>query len=315
MARSSAHLETQAVLSVADPARLNVLQITDIHFFCTLRKPERDARTVEELPRLVELTKPDLILATGDIWHENRDGRAEEFMAFTADTFGTLGIPWAFTWGNHDFANDYAKAHDFLTEAPYSLYRGGPGQGNYTIEVRDAQQHPVWEFICLNSSMYGIEAAQRAWLRGLGERRAGTRSAPNAFAVFHIPLRQYNDIWESGAASGVKLEAVAKRNEDGSTLALLKGFGAVRACVCGHDHVNDYAGVANGVDLIYGRATGHGGYGRRLVPKGAKLFTINTESGRYAWESILPDGNRWQPEPGRQIDKRIDTPWSQREGA
>jgi hypothetical protein len=45
------------------------------------------------------------------------------------------------------------------------------------------------------------------------------------------------------------------------------------------------------------------------MPKGGKVITLNAQSGSHAWESLLADGSRWQPKPGEQIDKLLDTPW------
>lgn len=41
----------------------------------------------------------------------------------------------------------------------------------------------------------------------------------------------------------------------------------IKAVFCGHDHNNDFWGHYYGIDLYFGRKTGHGGYG---PPKGMK---------------------------------------------
>ncbi len=315
LARSTKHPDTQATMTVKDPSALTALQITDLHFFCTPRKPERDQQTLDDLKRLTDLTEPDLILVTGDLWHENPDGRGEEFMSFAIETVAGLGRPWLYTWGNHDHLGDYVRGHDALAEAPGSLYRGGASGGNYTVQVLDPGGTAVWEFICLNTAQEGLGQEQQEWLKGLQQEREGQERPRGAFGVFHIPIKQYATIWEEKIASGVKLEVVCNEQEDGLSLAGLKALGHVRACVCGHDHVNDYAGTVEGIDLIYGRATGYGGYGARMVPKGAKLYTINAETGQFDWASYVADGTTWKAPPGQQLHHRKETPWGQEPAA
>ena len=93
-------------------------------------------------------------------------------------------------------------------------------------------------------------------------------------------------------------------------MPILDALGTVRAYFCGHDHVNDYKGTWGGVELNYGRATGHGGYGGNKVPKGAKIITVNAQSGKHTSESILPDGSTWNGEPGKIIDTVEALPWA-----
>jgi hypothetical protein len=298
---------SSARLTIPDPEAFRVLQFTDLHFFGTPFKPSRDRQTLEDIPRLIEATDPHLLLVTGDLWHENPDDKGEEYLRFSVEKVSAAGLPWLFVWGNHDHLDDYAKGHDILAQAPHSLYRGGPASGNYTVEAEDRSGKKVWEFICLNTTEEGMQEPQRQWLRELKAGR-GDAAAPPAFAVFHIPLVQYQDIWDLKKASGVKFENVEKAQEDGSSFAVLQSLGNVKGCICGHDHINDYAGGHEGIELLYGRATGTAGYGRTIVPKGAKLYTINTREKTWAWESVLPDGTRWTAEEGIQVDRREKLP-------
>lgn len=302
--------EAVARHAAKDPSNIRLLQLTDIHFFCLSPRPRQDERTIEALPRLIDATEPDLLLVTGDLWHDNPDGRGGEYMAFAVEQLGRLGVPWLFTWGNHDLLDDYRAGHEHLTNAPNSLYRGGASGGNYVVEITDSSGNPAWDLVCLNSNDQGLGAAQHAWLDGLRARQAAQPGAKNAFALFHIPLRQMDDLWQEKQASGVKFESVAYRQEDRSTFAYLRDLRTVRACFCGHDHINDYSCRLEGMDLVYGRATGYAGYGLGRVPKGAKLITANAGTGEYAWESVTPDGARWRETPGVQIDRYEETAWA-----
>lgn len=289
---------------------IRALQFTDLHFFRARdENPALDRKTLEELPRLIDHAKPDLLLVTGDLWHDNPDGRGAEFMHFSIDAIAALGVPWAFTWGNHDRLDDYLHGHRAFTEAAHSLYRGGADGGNYCVQIRDAAGTPMWDFFCLNSHDLGLQQAQRDWFAA--HVRRDIPHAPHAFGVFHIPVAQYDTIWNDRAAAGVKFERVYLEEEDGTSLDLFQAHGAIRACFVGHDHVNDYAGAMDGIELVYGRATGHGGYGGDWVPKGAKLIVADPDAGAYEWESIQADGARWKPEPGMRIEDPAKAPWAQ----
>ena len=84
-------------------------------------------------------------------------------------------------------------------------------------------------------------------------------------------------------------------SENGQAAPVLAGDDRLRACFCGHDHVNDYAVRTRNLDLVYGRATGHGGYGGEKVRKGAKLIELDLTSGEYQQVTVFADGTRWKP--------------------
>jgi hypothetical protein len=303
-----------ARLEISRPSRFTILQFTDLHFFAgdNGRYGLFNDTTVNDMRKLVALAKPDLLIVTGDLWRDNPPERLEEFMRYAVDQCASLGVPWAFAWGNHDQLKDYSVGYKALAEAKNSLYRGADSDGNYLIDIMGRHRQVVWEILCINSGGDGIREPQQQWLRALAERPARSQVQPRnernehnqptpRFAFFHIPLKQYVDIWNSGVATGIKGEDPCIEKEDGSSLPILKSLG-VRACFVGHDHVNDYSGVIDGVDLVYGRATGAGGYGGKVVPKGAKLITVNCRTGRYEWRTLLLDGKRWRPAPGERIE-------------
>ena len=126
-----------------------------------------------------------------------------------------------------------------------------------------------WNFSVSIRRPQGVQAAQENWL---------TTQKPSKSPVLcflHIPLLQYDTVWQKKVAKGIFKESVCTYGEDGSAIAKLKKFGDVKACFCGHDHVNDYSGTWDGVEMVYGRATGHAGYGAHKLKKGGKLITVD----------------------------------------
>jgi hypothetical protein len=292
-------------LKVRHASQFRILQFSDLHFFAG-RDPNfglMNPATVKDMTQLVKRAKPDLLIITGDLWRDSPEPRREEFMRFAVAQCESLGVPWAFTWGNHDQLNDFKAGHETFARARHSLYRGAATDGNYVIDIVGPRGRLIWQILCINTDADGLRDQQQQWLRSLAEdlRRRGVPDVPR-FAFFHIPLKQYAEVWKNDSASGVKGEEPCIEKEDGSSLPILKLLG-VRVCFCGHDHENDYSGVIDGVELVYGRATGAGGYGDNILRKGAKLVKVNGKTGRYTWRTLFPDGTQWVPKKGERIDK------------
>ncbi len=294
-------LEDIATIRFKDPSHIKMLQLTDLHFYQWPWRPQLDRRTRDEMHRLVDRHAPDLLLITGDLWNNNPMHIGNHYLQDCLALIESLGRPWLFTWGNHDRLDDYVAGHRALAACPHSLYRGGKNSGCYQVHIQNSENKTLWNLICINSSGAGLAFPQQRWLNTV------PTDGPPAFAVFHIPLMQHSQLWEEGKGQGVKLEPCGFGVENGATLKQLQTLN-VRACIAGHDHVNDYSVPWENIELIYGRATGHAGYGHERVPKGGKLYILNAENGQYAWSSVLADGSHWTPK-GRADHWRPDL-WS-----
>jgi hypothetical protein len=295
-------------LGVGNPAAIRALQLTDLHFFCPPTTLERDKLTTEYLPGLIERAKPDILLVTGDLWHDNNDGTGREYMEFAIDKITSLGVPWLFEWGNHDQLDDYAAGHDFLSGAKHSLYAGGSTGGNYRVEITRPDGSTCFEFVCVNTSLDGADAHTAAYLEALAAERGGQARVP-AMGVMHIPVKQYFEAWREGDPTGIRLEGVSHQREDGETLPAWKAACGLKSCIAGHDHCNNYSGTIDGITLFYGQSTGASGYGGDKLPKGAKLYIIDAASGAVETETHFPDGAVWRPEAGWRTEEIVEIPW------
>lgn len=301
------HSKEMAVQPGRDVARVvsssatsfKILHICDNHFFKEMkdRKEIRpwDERTIADWKKYVEQQKPDLVISNGDLWDDNpHPGLGRRAMEFVIPVLSALGVPWAFTWGNHDVTEDYTAAHDLLEKAGNSLYRGGATHGDYRIEVqgrgaREAEP-PALDLFFMNTSKTGLTGWQLAWLARTIKELG--RKTP-ALGFFHIPTIDYETLYQPGVTTGVKLEKVCNEKEAGESLPALVAAGVIRACFCGHDHVNDYMVSKDSVNLHYSRATGHGGYGGDKLRKGAKVIEVDLPTGKYLQHTVFPDGTRW----------------------
>jgi predicted phosphodiesterase len=281
-------------VKTASAKTARILQITDLHFF---EKKDEDDRTIHDLHKLVDITNPDLVVATGDLWYENPAGQGFARMEFAVKQIDGLGVPWAFCWGNHDKLDDYQRGHDLLEQARNSAYRGALTHGDYRIELVSAREptKPRVDLVCMNSSDIGLAEWQLTWFRTTSLELKSTGQAPRpAFAFFHIPILEYQTMFRHGLNTGLQLEKVCSEEESGLALPELARSRSLRACFCGHDHLNDYFVRTGDVDLVYGRATGHGGYGGDLLRKGAKMIEIDMASGEYEQATVFADGKTWR---------------------
>lgn len=290
-----------ATLELGSRSSLRLLQFTDNHYFCGveqgLTRTDADQATERDWRELVRIFRPDAIITTGDLWHDNPGGRGAATQAHALTQLEQLELPWAFCWGNHDQLDDYAAGHAALESARGSLYRGGTSHGDYRIDVcRGPDRKVAARLWLLNSNRYGLTAWQLEWLRASRAQlaRANATAVP-ALAFFHIPLLEQKSLYRPDATPGVCLEAVCHESENGQAAPALAGDDRLRACFCGHDHVNDYAARTRSLDLVYGRATGHAGYGGDKVRKGAKLIELDLATGDYRQVTVFPDGSRWRP--------------------
>ena len=286
-----------ATLDVGSRGGLRVLQITDNHYFCGVKSglavTDGDTATERDWQEYVRIYKPDLIVSSGDLWHDNPGGRGQASLEWVLPKLERLGVPWAMCWGNHDQLDRFQRGHDALEGAANSLYRGGGTHGDYRIDIR-AGSKSAGRIYLMNSNQFGLTAWQTEWLR---RTRASLKPADNpeapALAFFHIPLLEQKSLFTLGKTPGLWNEEVCNEKEEGQALPVLAEGGRIRACFCGHDHTNDYLVRARDVDLVYGRSTGHSGYGGEKVRKGAKIIELDFATGAYTQVSVFPDGTRW----------------------
>jgi hypothetical protein len=193
-----------------------------------------------------------------------------------------------------------------------SLSEPGPedvsGVGNYVLPVhshdRDATAGLLY-FLDSNSYSetsldgYGwIRRDQIAWYLEMARslREEAGRLLP-ALAFFHIPLPEYDEVWDLHACYGHKYEAVCCPRINTGFFAALHEAGDVLGTFVGHDHVNDYDGNLHGIRLCYGRGSGFGTYGREGFPRGGRVIQLREGVREFTSWLRLDDGKRIAQQP------------------
>ncbi len=181
--------------------------------------------------------------------------------------------------------------------------------GNFLIEALSENGADVaWNLFVLNSRRgYHIPTKVLNWMAD----RAGNDNRVPCICFYHVPNYEYDVIWEQGLAQGIKRENVCFERDRGRVHQAFKAMGSIKACFVGHDHVNDYHGIIDGIDYVYGRKTCLGGYGSYIkVPKklqaagkairiGGKLITLSLDheepsKNSISHVSVFADGSTWQ---------------------
>lgn len=276
-------VERQKAFTIEYPSdgEFTLLWGTDFHL---RRNPLGGRKKVYALlEKAFEESDPDLTIITGDLLFSfNGKKMLKEFALFMEEHQRY----WAYSFGNHDgqYLHDRIALGDMLADYPHALFSRGEswvlGESDYTIALTD-QGEVVQALVLLDSHDHRvyeggkgpdyIYPSQIAWYRWVAQ---GLGEVP-LYAFFHIPLPEYALLWESGEAIGVMGDRKVNAPWENSGLfkAMLES-GTTVATFCGHDHLNDFYGVWEGIALHTGRSASYGSYGSRNHAKGVKTITL-----------------------------------------
>ncbi len=268
-----------AITLEKDPTRkFKILNLTDMHFSDTGERfvfAEEAMRTMETL---IRRTNPDLITVTGDI--VCGDSTYHAIRRFT-DFMERFDIPWAPVFGNHDGEANCDRSYlaDVMLRAPHCLFKKGDpemGVGNYVINITEGERVVLTMFM-MDSRDGLVNAKQQTWLSSICAqlKEEYGDNAPPAAVFLHIPTAEYEYAYnaafdpETGkyrdgyAAFGEKHEDVCCARVDGvpqeeGFFRTLKETGLVRHIFCGHEHMNNFSILWDGIRLTYSMKVGKG---------------------------------------------------------
>ena len=226
------------------------------------------------------------------------------------------GIPFALVFGNHDEECGISKEEQLKIYQSYPgcLAVDGedlPGCGNYYIVVENPVQpeSPIVLWF-MDSGSYAEEGKgtygyvteeQNEWMLSAYEELCGKYASPVSYVFQHIPVPQvYNMIKEvpfgtSGSVTcygpsfgkwyvineeyiweGHLGEGPCSSEYDSGEFDTWKKMN-VKAAFFGHDHLNDYCGTYEGIDMVTTSGVGFYLYGRG-DEHGTRLVTLNAEN-------------------------------------
>lgn len=256
---------------------LKILQITDLHL--TYGIDDRDRKTFQLIKNLAVSDDYDLIVITGDL---TMSPSAPTLFKSLINHMESLEIPWTFIFGNHE--TDYHDYSDFISRIPeteYLMFKVGPeitdgGYGNFKIEFTKNDQ-PFYNAYFLDSKAerddYTEEEGEYDYLSldqvSWYEDQVALDTV-ESLVFMHIPLRQYID--PETYVGIFREKMVYAQGVDTGFFDAMVTYNKSKAVFVGHDHLNDFYLMMNGIMLAYGRATGYNGYGN--LEKGGRHIEI-----------------------------------------
>ena len=256
-------------LRFSESGKFKILQFTDTHY---IAENETAKASVNLVGEMLDAEKPQLVVFTGDIVVGGDIMKGwDEILAPIIER----KTSWAALFGNHDDEGGKTRRQimDHITKKPFCCASAGPenikGVGNYVLEIKNADGAAKAILYCMDSNAYstvgGVKGYgwfgfdQIQWYRDTSAkyRKMNNDKPMPALAFFHIPLNEYTII------SSKPENLIGEKREDECPGAINTGMfaamvecGDVMGTFVGHDHVNDYIGVLNGVAMAYGRFSG-----------------------------------------------------------
>ncbi len=297
-----------------------ILQLTDIHLGGSFLSYEKDLKALKAVYKLIDYTKPDLVVVTGDLtfpmgftsFSFNNTAPVGQFAAFMRNT----GVPWAFTYGNHDTENmaiankesldDLYKSLSWKTSKnllyPY-IQPEVWGRNNQLIEIRNKDNTLNQALFLIDSNAYSKEGFNKydyihddqvEWYKD-NVLRLNKEENKNisSLVFFHIPLQQYRTAYELylresdevkyyfGSNDEKAIEKVCASDYPSSMFDVAVELKSTKGFFCGHDHYNNMSLEYKGIRLTYGMSIDYlvmPGISKDTKQRGATLITSHNDS-------------------------------------
>lgn len=259
---------------------LKILQLTDMHL--TYGIDSSDRNTFSEIKTLVGSDDYDLIAITGDM---TLSPFGPSLFAKLVRFMESLKTPWTFIFGNHESDyNDYTSYLDKINNTEYLYFKVGPemvggGYGNFQINfTKDGlpfysayflDSHAERKYYTEDEGMYDyLKMSQVSWYES-----HVSQDTTDSVMFMHIPLRQFMDVDRNNMTGTFGEDKVYPQGVDTGMFSAILSAGMTKGVFVGHDHLNDYSFVDQGVLLAYGQITGYSGYGN--LPRGGRVIDVS----------------------------------------
>lgn len=258
------------------------LAFTDLHLD---GKNDTSYTTVDMLVRNIIREKPDLVILGGDnVTSAFNKKRARQL----AEIFEKLGVYWAGVLGNHEGDNSLSVSRremiEIFSSYEHCLMLEGSsdiwGDGNYYLNILNDDNTLRHTFIFMDTgdevsdeikAEYGIPAdkspydgvktSQVEWYKQVIENIKSEYGEFNSTVITHIPVYQLKAAAENGDfISGGKLENVCSSGFDAGLFDAVKAGGSTKTMLFGHDHLNTFTLMLDGILVGYMQPSGYGSY-------------------------------------------------------
>lgn len=308
--------EDSVTIRKKSDGEFRVLMFTDMHL---KGDKELDNMTVSYLVKNIKEQKPDLVILGGDnvTYGFNKKRNVQ-----LAELFENLGVYWAAVLGNHEGDGFLAYGREdvikLYSSYEHCLVKEGKsdvdGHGNCTINVLNNDNTLREVFFLMDSGSYmtdeskaeygvtkdgdvydGVKISQVEWYKEKHDEIETEYGEFRSVTVLHIPVYQTEKEYADGDfLYGEKREGVCESGFDAGLLDAMKEKGSAQAVYFGHDHVNDFGVMYDGILLSYMQPSGYGAYNMQTKfespenewIQGCTLLEINID-GTYTAERIF----------------------------
>ncbi|XP_023747798.1 probable inactive purple acid phosphatase 29 [Lactuca sativa] len=287
-----------------------ILQVADMHYADGSKTPCEDVlpdqfphcsdlNTTDFIQRMIDAESPDLIVFTGDNIYgpDTTDAEASMNAAFAPAI--SSNIPWTAVLGNHDQESTLSRqgVMNHIVQMKHTLSLLNPpgfdvidGFGNYNLQVfgsegSDFVNNSILNLYFLDSGDYStvpsipgygwIKTSQQFWFQETSMELQKNTKAPG-LAYFHIPLPEYSE-FDSSNFTGVRQEGISSASVNSGFFTTMVESGDVKAVFTGHDHLNDFCGELNGINLCYAGGFGYHAYGKAGWSRRSRVVVVSLE--------------------------------------
>lgn len=257
---------------------------TDLHLTSYLTDLKDNNKTIEMLKKNIEKEQPDLVIFTGDIVTSAFTRlRAKKL----AELMEKYKVYWAIVFGNHESENftgpSREKLASFYESYEYCLFQSGDtdGVGNYIINIKTSQNvvskslifMDSWDYMCKedikkfnldkSKKQYDyIKESQIEWYNSsISALKQKYGDSTESMLFIHIPLPEYKNAYEDGEIIyGKQREKVCSSNHNSGMFTAIKQNNHTKVIFTGHDHINDYCALYEGVYFTYTQPSGYAAY-------------------------------------------------------
>ena len=254
---------------------------TDVHLN---GKEDTDYTAVSYLVENISKEKPDLVIYGGDNISSGFNMR--RYVQF-AELMENLGVYWVAVLGNHEsegiFTYSRKKIVELYSSYDYCLIRNGrtdiDGYGNFTVNILNSDDS-IKEVICLMDSgnymtkqlkeKYGVEdkgqvydgvkESQVEWYKEKHDELTEEFGEFRSITVIHIPPYQCRAFEDEEYLYGDKNEGMCPAGFDSGIFDAMKEKGSIQAIYYGHDHINDFGVIYDGILMSYIQPAGYSSY-------------------------------------------------------
>lgn len=308
-------------LRFREDGSFKIVQFTDPEFSSYEAEEQRMEAMMLDI---LKDEQPDLVVYTGDIIASA--GHPNPVVAFrrACSVPESLNIPWAAVFGNHDTEGTVTREqlHALQLTYPHNYAKPDPpgihGSGNYVLTVEGKERETAAALFFLDSGSYSpleysrmgyydwIRRDQIDWYTRESYRLTGSNGGTPlpSLAFFHIPLPEYNDVWDFGVCYGERNApfCCAPWVNSGFFAAMIE-MGDVMGTFAGHDHGHDFWGDWHGIRLCYGRTT-RNAYLDRPFLTGARVISLKEGERSFDTWLHLEDGTVLSEQPKHEPEGR-----------